>query len=268
MPVTDFDKIIIEQKQIRSVYLKRDVVVDFYIPANIKPSKLSLLLINDGQDLVKMNFAKMLDELLLSRQIAPVLCIGIHAGERMVEYGTAQVLDYKGRGANSLAYQKFLLEELLPLVHIVYKVEKFITKAIAGFSLGGLSALDTVWSHPDLFSIVGVFSGSLWWRTKDINDGYNEKTDRIIHQKIKDGKFYPGLRFYFTTGSLDEIADRNNNGIIDSIDDTLGLIDELKNKGYNLEYDIRYINYDDGKHDVKTWGRAMPQFLLWGWGRK
>ena len=33
-----------------------------------------------------------------------------------------------------------------------------------------------------------------------------------------------------------------------------------------MSNDIHYINYEDGKHDVKTWGRAMPAFLKWGWG--
>jgi hypothetical protein len=99
-----------------------------------------------------------------------------------------------------------------------------------------------------------------------LDEDYNDDTDRIIHQQIKNGKFHSGLRFYFATGSLDETADRNNNGIIDSIDDTLDLIKELKKLGYNSEYEIKYINYEDGRHDVQTWGRAMPGFLLWGWG--
>jgi len=60
--------------------------------------------------------------------------------------------------------------------------------------------------------------------------------------------------------------DRNNNGIIDSIDDTLGLIDELVKKGYNREQDIVYLEYEDGKHDIPTWGRAMPEFLRWSYG--
>ena len=38
----------------------------------------------------------------------------------------------------------------------------------------------------------------------------------------------PWLKFFFECGALDETKDRNNNGIIDSIDDTLDLIDELK----------------------------------------
>jgi hypothetical protein len=86
-----------------------------------------------------------------------------------------------------------------------------------------------------------------------------------MHLKIREGKFSEGLKFFFTTGSLDETADRNNNGIIDSIDDTLELMDELEKKGYDKEKDIKYINFADGKHDVETWGRAMPLFLLWGW---
>lgn len=64
------------------------------------------------------------------------------------------------------------------------------------------------------------------------------------------------------------MADRNKNGIIDSIDDTLALIEELKKKGYMLDDHIKYINYDDGRHDIPTWGRAMPGFLLWGWGKE
>lgn len=70
------------------------------------------------------------------------------------------------------------------------------------------------------------------------------------------------------TGSLDETADRNNNGIIDSIDDTLDLMKELKKLGYKNGKDIHYINYEDGRHDVPSWGKAMPAFLLWGWARE
>jgi enterochelin esterase family protein len=66
---------------------------------------------------------------------------------------------------------------------------------------------------------------------------------------------------------MDETSDRNGNGIIDSIDDTLDLIKELKQIGY-ADDDIRYINDEEGKHDVETWGKAMPQFLIWGWGKK
>ena len=270
MLTEDLSKIIVEQKAIASKYLKRYVIIDLYLPKNvIEPGGLSLLLLNDGQNLDEMPFSSMLNQLLDSNQIDPLLCVGIHAGkDRKNEYGTAKILDYEGRGTKAEEYQQFIFEELLPFIHVEYGIENFKQKAFAGFSLGGLMALDAVWNYPEVFSMAGVFSGSLWWRTKALGEEYNDERDRIMHQQIREGKYYPGLRFYFTTGSLDEKADRNNNGIIDSIDDTLALIDELQKLGYNTEYDIHYMNYDDGKHDIPTWGRAMPAFLLWGWGRR
>ena len=254
---------------LNSSYLKRDVVVDLYFPPlGSDPDSTSLLLINDGQDLPKFQFDEMLSDLYEANEIEPLFCVGIHcSADRKMEYGTASIKDYKGRGAKAQLHQQFVFDELMPYLKTYWQHE-FKEKTYAGFSLGGLSAIDTVWHYPDVFSKAAVFSGSLWWRSKGINDGYNEDTDRIMHQLIRDGDFKKGLKFYFTTGSLDEIMDRNNNGIIDSIDDTLGLIEELEKKGYNEENDIRYVNYEDGKHDVKTWGRAMPAFLKWGWGRR
>jgi enterochelin esterase-like enzyme len=260
---------VVEQKAIISKFLERTVIVDLYLPRErASYSDMSLLLINDGQDLTKMNFASILDQLQVSNSIQPLLCVGIHAGrDRKSEYGTALILDFEGRGAKAGAYTRFVLYELLPLIYQQFGVETFKKTGFAGFSLGGLMALDIVWRFPRIFSIAGVFSGSLWWRTKSLEDDYNDATDRIMHHQIREGEFHPGLSFYFTTGSLDETADRNNNGVIDSIDDTLDLIAELKAKGYTEGHEIAYVNYEDGRHDVATWGRGMPEFLLWGWGR-
>ncbi|MDB5197305.1 MAG: hypothetical protein JWP88_1676, partial [Flaviaesturariibacter sp.] len=238
-------------------------------PKNISnPAELSLLLLNDGQDLPKMPFDTLLNGLLEAGQIKPLLAVGIHAGKlRMQEYGTAKTLDYAGRGAKAEAYNQFVLETLIPFVQADYCIASFYQKAVAGFSLGGLTAIDMVWNYPDIFSIAGVFSGSLWWRTRDLDADYNEETDRIMHQQVNGSKAQSSQRFYFTTGSLDETADRNGNGIIDSIDDTQDLIKVLKKSGVPAR-DISYVNYEDGKHDVETWGRAMPDFLKWAWGRR
>jgi enterochelin esterase-like enzyme len=268
MYVKELSGLIVESKMIMSEFLKRQVVVDCYVPKHLLwPNELSLLLINDGQDLKEMDFAAMLNQLMEANEISPLLCVGIHAGkDRKNKYGTAKILDYQGLGAKAEAYNQFVLEELLPFVHLQYGMETFQEKGLAGFSLGGLTAIDTVWNHPDIFSIAGVFSGALWWRTKSLDDGYNDDTDRIMHHQIRNGKYHRGLRFYFTTGSLDETADRNNNGIIDSIDDTLDLIKELKNVGYDSEFELKYVNYEEGRHDIQSWRRAIPGFLLWGWG--
>ena len=258
--------LIVEQVAVPSKYLKRYVIVDLFLPKSIAdPFSLSLLLLNDGQHTEEMALGNMLNGLMNSGAILPLVIAGIHANkDRMKEYGTAGILDYEGRGDRAGAYQSFITKELLPFIQNKYAIPSFRSKAFAGFSLGGLSAIDTVWNHPLEFSIAGVFSGSLWWRTKALGTDYNDATDRIMHERIREGAFHPGLRFYFVTGSLDETADRNNNGIIDSIDDTLDLIKEIKAHGYEDDA-ISYINYEDGRHDIATWTRAMEPFLRWGW---
>lgn len=267
MVTEDLSNLVVEQQALASKDLNRQVIVDFYLPKNISdPSGLSLLLINDGQNLDEMPFAKMLNDLIASGSISPLLCVGIHAGrERKNEYGTAGIPDYEGRGSRAEAYENFVMKQLLPFIHAHYGITKFRDAGFAGFSLGGLTALDLTWKHPDVFSIAAVFSGSLWWRSKALGPDYSDAHDRIMHKIIRQGKYHEGLRFYFTTGSLDETADRNNNGVIDSIDDTLDLIAELEHHGYSREKDICYINYEDGRHDIPTWARAMPEFLKWAY---
>jgi enterochelin esterase-like enzyme len=260
-----------ENVYIKSKFLEREVEVEFFLPDDIKDNNsLSLLLINDGQDMEKMHFKTILKRLYSENAIDPLLCVAIHAGvERRMEYGTQNQPDYKDRGAKAGLYTSFIFEELLPFVREKFRIYSFREKAFAGFSLGGLSALDIVWNRPGEFSRVGIFSASLWWRSVDQDDeSYDDDKHRIMHQQIRNGKYAPWLKFFLQCGCLDETKDRNHNGIIDSIDDTLDLIKELEIIGYSKDNDIQYLEMKDGHHDVFTWGRAMPEFLKWGWGVK
>jgi len=268
--MTKVPGIITDTEYIQSNFLDREVIVDFYLPAVAQNTSepLSLLLINDGQDMEKMHFDAILDKLYATSEIVPILFVAIHCGiDRKNEYGTQFFPDFKERGAKAGLYTSFIFEELIPFIRIKYNNAVFKEKAFAGFSLGGLSALDIVWNRPGEFSKVGCFSGSLWWRSLDQHDpDYDDDKHRIMHQQIRSGQYAPWLKFFLQCGNMDETKDRNKNGIIDSIDDTLDLISELVAKGYNREKDIHYLELEDGHHDVFTWGRAMPEFLKWGWG--
>lgn len=252
----------VKTRRIESERLKRSVKVDTYLPKGKDFRYRAYLLINDGQDLKRMNLLNILTGLYAENLIQPMVIVGIHAGNRIREYGTSGQLDYMNRGDLADDYNKFIIEELLPLVR-QYAVDRSYDKlGICGFSLGGLSALDIGWKHPQLFSIVGVFSGSLWWRRKAFNPRWPD-SHRIIHETIKRQKARPGMKFWFQCGTEDETEDRNGNGIIDAIDDTLAMIDILKGKGYNMPEDMYYHEIQGGKHDVATWGQSMPLFLKW-----
>lgn len=257
-----------ETSVVYSEYLERDVTINIYLPSKIHYlDQVSLVLFNDGQDLIKMGFEELFSELLTTGNIEPIVCVGIHCGpERKMEYGTAYSADFNGRGAKAGLYSKFIFDELLPFIRKKYNAPSFKDKSFAGFSLGALSALDIAWNNASEFRKIGLFSPSLWWRRKAYEDGYDDEQDRLMHLQIRKGKFHPWLQFFIECGELDETADRNNNGIIDSIDDALDLIVALKAKGYT-ENHIQYLQVENGKHDIDTWEKIMPQFLLWGWGK-
>lgn len=258
----------VQQRVIYSEYLERDVIIDVYLPAQIYKNKsFDVLLINDGQDLRPMEFGTLINSLVASGSVAPLICVGIHCGiDRMNEYGTICRSDYMGRGSKAGLYSKFIFDELLPYIKSAFSIVSFKDKSFAGFSLGGLSALDIVWNHPREFVRAAVFSGSLWWRRRGYEDeGYNWEKDRIMHLQVEKGYYHPWLNFFFECGRLDETADRNNNGIIDSIEDTTDLIAALKESGYTDDQ-IFYLELEDGRHNTETWKRAFPAFLEWGWG--
>jgi enterochelin esterase family protein len=263
-------EIAIDEKEIiiRSEYLKRDVTCTLLIPEGISFAEpLNLLLMNDGQEAHSVQLKETLEDLMGSHRIKPVLVVAAHANEeRLYEYGTAGKPDFKKRGAKAALYTDFIKLELLPAIHKLTGIEEFPSTAFAGFSLGGLSALDIAWHNPQLFDKAGVFSGSFWWRSKDLNKGYTDN-DRIMHSIVRHTKAKPGLKIWLQTGTKDETADRNKNGIIDSIDDTIDLIKELENKGFKRPDDIRYLEFVGGGHDTATWAKAMPKFLIWAFGR-
>lgn len=252
-----------ERLLLYSAILQRELPVDLYGPAG-GPSVDStpLVLFNDGQELARMG-----PETLLATQgdgVALPRMAAIHAGrERIREYGVAGTVDYMGRGDKAALYTAFVLEELLPCLTRRGLVGPATPLHFAGFSLGGLSALDIAWAHPERFQGAGVFSGALWWRSRGLDQGYDQDRDRIMHARIRASSPRPGMRFFFQCGSEDETADRDGNGIIDAIDDTLDLIMELERQGYRYPGDIRYLETAGGRHDPATWRKAIPDYLRW-----
>ena len=85
----------------------------------------------------------------------------------------------------------FIVTELIPYLHYRYSIsQKQQDHAFAGFSLGGLSAMDIAWHHADYFGKVGAFSASFWWRQRDTKSRfYSDYRDRIMHQQVRRGRF-------------------------------------------------------------------------------
>jgi enterochelin esterase-like enzyme len=225
---------------------------------------------NDGQDFVNMNLEKTLAFTFSDKSLAPFIYVGIETNEnRMREYGIAASSDYKGRGNKASRYSRFILEEFIPFLQREFKISQPQRDWVyCGMSLGGLSAFDMVYNHPDIFGKVGVFSGSFWWRNKAYVKKDMKDRSRIILDVIQNRVYHPHLKFWFQCGTDDELADRNNNGVIDAIDDTLDVIKELQKKGYSYPGDITYVELEGGKHDLPTWSSIFPEFIKWAFRKK
>ncbi len=252
-----------------SKLLDRTVLVEILIPPHLDRAKTyPLLILNDGQDSQAVKVKQTVEKLVTSKLIPEVIIAGVTAGDRMQEYGVSFRADYFGRGKMSKAYSTYILTELFPYLIYKYPVSPSPDQHVmAGYSLGGLSAMDIVWNHPETFGKVGVFSGSFWWRKRDAGSFfYSDYRDRLMHLQVRRGKYKPGMKFWFQTGTLDEQGDRNKNGVIDSIDDTMDLITELTRKGYRPFHDIQYLEIKGGKHNQETWAEAFPEFLVWAFG--
>ena len=257
----------VKNLHLSSQHLKRNVSVDVFLPPQYQSDKkrhFPTFYFNDGQDMLRLGMYDTLQRLFAEKKLAPCIIVAAYCNEdRVHEYGTARQPDYKNRGSKALEYTRFMIEELVPYVRSNFRSNIEPTQnIIAGFSLGALSAFDIGWATPSVFGKIGVFSGSLWWRSQAWTS-HDPDGGRIMHDIVAKSKRRNNMKFWFEVGTKDEESDRNNNGIIDSIDDTVDLIEELCRLGYRPHEDIKYLEIEGGEHNPDTWGAVMPDFLMW-----
>jgi predicted alpha/beta superfamily hydrolase len=250
---------------LNSKHLQRDVKLHIlHTPPPSDRSLFNLLILNDGQDMEKLRVKETLDSLYKAGKILPLVIIGVEAGDRMQEYGVTDKPDYLNRGSKATLYDAFINNELYPYAKKESGVRKFQSLVIAGCSMGGLSAFDIAWNHPDKFSKVGVFSGSFWWRDKASEDSsYSDEKNRIMYSKLKASRKKPGLQYWFYAGAMEEKGDRDKDSIIDVIDDTKDIISLLKKKNVVAAEGIVYKESPTGTHDYGSWSEVFPDFLVW-----
>jgi enterochelin esterase-like enzyme len=241
--------------------------IDIHLPPDYGRAtdvRYPVLYLNDGQDALALHLAETLARLSAARKIDPIIAVAIHAtADRMNEYGISNIPNAVGRGARAAAYAQFLIDELVPFIDRTYRTQSDAPHtALFGSSLGGLSAFDIAWYHSLRVGCVGACSASFWWRT-DNSTRQAQQATRIAHQIVRAGPKRSGLRFWFETGTADEAADRDRNGVIDAIQDTLELMDALQSIGYRRDRELHYHEIKGGQHHQATWAQALPVFLQW-----
>ncbi|HMO01393.1 MAG TPA: alpha/beta hydrolase-fold protein [Oligoflexia bacterium] len=280
-------EIVSYESQILSDHLKRLVTITVvYSRQNSRLSNGSypLLVLNDGQNINELNLLRNLQELTSHDEnfVSPFI-VALHAPAdiRKRWYGTV--------GASCLArlspnnhievlgdkagkYESFVREELMYFIDQHIGQNRGLIsisprhRAFAGFSLGALSAFDIVLRNQQQFGIYGGFSGSFWWRDREYCiEAPNG--DRIAHKRVEALSEPPKVRFWFQSGGLDEYCDRDFDGTIDAVGDTLHLITRLRRQGV-AESLINHTYLPLGEHNYQTWREVFPEFLRWAFNKK
>jgi enterochelin esterase-like enzyme len=258
-------KVTSELLELQSVNLQQPFIIEIFYPPGFGVNKsYPLFILNDGQEMANLELGRILSDVYKYKVCKDLIVATVYASDRLHTYGVAGHLDYKKRGSKAGLYSKFIIEEFLPFLLKQTALPSFTEYAIGGFSLGGLSAFDIAWNHSEVFSKVMACSASFWWRSKDLDAGYTEK-DRIMHEVVRNTKTKPSHSIWLQAGTLDEKEDRNNNGIIDSIDDMLDMVAELKAIGYQEKVDLVHHEVIGGRHTMETYGMVLPYFLHWAW---
>ena len=225
------------------------------------------LYVNDGQDQEALQLRETLANLFQRRQLPHIIVVAVPTNpHRLQEYGTAVCPNAQNLGTKAGEYGRCLAAELMPAINQQFHTSQNPAETgIFGVSLGGLSAFDIAWNHPDLFGVVGVMSGSFWWRTAE-DETRMPPNQLIAPAMVRGTAVKPPLRLWFEAATQDEASDRDGNGVIDAIQDTLELIAELRVLGFAPGEEVVYVEVPGGRHNYDTWAEFFPHFLRWAFG--
>lgn len=258
-----------QEDQLYSRHLQRQVkltIINTPIPSD--KADLNLLIVNDGQDAGEMRLKHIVDSLDAGGLLQPLLVVAVHAGERMQEYGISGKPDYEKRGTRADHYNAFIGNELYDFIKKKSGTRKFKSVAVAGWSLGGLSAFDIAWNNYSKIDKAGIFSGSFWWRDKDSKDSsYSDDKNRIVLPLIRAARRKPSTQYWFYAGAQEENSDRDKDGITDVVDDTQDMRAALISKGLVNAGNCPLVIDPQGKHDIPSWSKHFPEFLIWAFGK-
>jgi predicted alpha/beta superfamily hydrolase len=232
-----------------------------YVPPGFSetdPWRYPTLYLHDGQNVfdeksaafgVEWGVDEAAERLISQRKMKGVIIVAVaNTPSRMAHY--TPFADSEMGGGQGAAYSTFLLEELKPWIDKTYPTSRRAgDTAIAGSSLGGLSALYVGFSNPDVFGMVAALSPSLWWGERGLI------TRLASHQGERPSKVWVDM------GSEESDTDANDNQVPDVIDDLRTLRAVLLSLGYRVDQDLFYREVAGATHDEASWAGRIEEVL-------
>lgn len=180
---------------------------------------------------------------LFKTQKPSAIVVGIEngGGERLNEYSPWK--NEKHGGGKGDEYADFLAETLKPYIDKNYRtLVQAKNTALIGSSMGGLISFYTGLKYPEKFGKLGIFSPSLWFEFKELNNFIQQNS-----RKIKKTKFY------FLGGK------QESENMVSDIQKIIPVLMQKK-----VPKDHIKAQFDaDGTHSEAYWSREFGAAYLW-----
>jgi len=228
-----------------------------YTEANNR--RYPVLYVNDGQNLfdaetafagVDWGMDETLEFLIHNKLMKEIITVAIYnTPNRTDEY--THIPDPEEGGGKAEYYAAFLINELKPFMDRRYKTSRNSDETgILGSSFGGLNALYIGWNYPDVFSIVGAISPSLWWAEHD-----------IIKLIAFSNQPYGPSKIWLDMGT-EEDDEEDEEEIYNNIEQARILYNVLLSKGYTPGENLFYFEDEGATHDEWAWGNRIDSVLM------
>ncbi len=168
-----------------------------------------------------------------TRDLTPTNALLDPAGKRVDDFKTS------GGGENFVA---FIAKELMPHMDSAYHTAPF--KLLIGHSFGGLTAMNIVINHTDMFNSYLVIDPSMWWDSRKL---LNQARDEFKQKKFEGKSMFLGIANTMQPGMDTLQVQRDTAGVNAHIRSILALKGILQqNPGNGLKWSYKY--YDDDSH--------------------
>jgi len=230
--------------QLDSTILGRRHAVRAYVPPGYHENTLKkypVLFMQDGKNLFfpeeafaghDWNVGESLQLLDGMNAIDKVVVVGIHSGDRMVEYTKP---GYE-------AYGRSVVEEIVPVAgQRLRLIGGRKETAVMGSSLGGVVSFYMAWQWPEVFGAAACMSSTFSHR--------DDLIDRVLTEPKSPAKFY---------------VDSGWPG--DNFETTLAMAIALQSRGYVYGRDFLHFAFPLQAHEETAWGSRLhlPLQLFWG----
>jgi enterochelin esterase-like enzyme len=210
-----------------SSVMNKNYAVQVYLPPgydNSGNTAYPVLYVHDGQEYISLaGMNNILDNLLDSNKIDPVIGVFLRPTNRNEEYGFSLRYDYSD----------FIVEEIVPYIDANYPTLKLpACRLTMGTSLGGNISGLIAYKHPDVFGNCGMHSPALWVNDLEVAKWFTDSIPKDI-------------RLYYIGGTYEDLGF-----------DLSDFADSLDSKGY----DFSWSRYPEG-HSWGLWRATCDEIL-------